>query len=267
MSKTLFDTVVGTPPPSTVDVAAIVRRRRRARAARRLGIVLAPVAVAAVTATALVTVGGGMGTPPYTAEPPLATITTLAPGLTADRLRAALAEAVAALVPDARWLPDGQAPVFKPPPPAVSRGSVIVACDAVRCTVGSPSDPPTVDVSFSGSADLQRAGKTGLVMVAVHTTRSLLDCSGTLVDDSCTATTSPHGYAMVTRSYRPSALPNGMTGPIPVTTRLVAIELPGNQVLEFAVNGPKDATAPPDMVLTEAELVSIADDVVRRVNG
>jgi hypothetical protein len=269
MSKELFEAVVGTPPPSTVDIAAIIRRRRRVRAARRLGLVMAPVAVSGVvTAAVLVAGGGGTGAPVHTGQPPLATSSAPAPELTAERLRAALAEAVAAVVPDARWLPDGQPPVLEPPPPARTHPSAIVACDAFGCTVAAPSAPPTTDVSFSGSADLERGGSTVLAMVGIHTSRSLLDCDdASFANSSCTVGSSPHGYAMATRAYRPSALPDGMTGPIPVVTRKVAIELPDGGVLQLAVNGPKDPTVPLDMVLTETELVAIADEVVHRLTG
>jgi len=267
MTKELFDAVVGTPSPSTVDVAAIIRRRRRIRAVRRLGIAVVPFAVSGVvTAAALAAGGGGTGAPAYTAQPPLATGATTTSEPTAEGLRTALAEAVAAVVPDARWLPDGEPSVLEPPPPAQTHGSAIVACDALGCTVGSPSAPPTTDVAFSGSADLERAGNTGLVMVGVHTSRSLLDCGSTPSPNiTCAVGASPHGYAMATRDLRPSALPDGLTGPIPVTTRKVAIELPNGWVLELAVNGAKDPTVPQDMVLTETELVAVADEVVRRV--
>ena len=73
MSKILFDEVIGTPPRSTVDVPAIVRRRRRTRTLRRVGIaVTAVVAVSAIVAVGLSLApgrGGRLDTGPAAPSP------------------------------------------------------------------------------------------------------------------------------------------------------------------------------------------------------
>ncbi len=55
--------------------------------------------------------------------------------------------------------------------------------------------------------------------------------------------------------------PIGVTGPVPLTTRTVAIELPGGRVLELSVNRPKDPGDQSDLVFTAAELILIADEI------
>src|SRR5215217_664028 len=140
MDRQLFDDAIGSPPPSTVDVEAVIARQRRAALVRRVGGpgLVAAAAVAAVTfgvALAVpggltgnpggggITPGGGSGTgssanPMGTSQPvrpgwppgmtdPCALPTDLPaiPGEPADiaaRLHAALDAAVRAQLPDAQ---------------------------------------------------------------------------------------------------------------------------------------------------------------------
>ncbi|HEX5995287.1 MAG TPA: hypothetical protein VFY84_09125 [Jiangellales bacterium] len=166
-------------------------------------------------------------------------------------LRDALAQAVATHAPDAHWLPDGQPPVIAPEPAPAAEPSVCVA--AGGCLAAGTA-------IFSGHADIARAENTGWVGLAIHTADpTILNCAGDV--DGCVAGLSPHGATMVTRSITPTANPNAMTGPVLMTTRLVAIELPGGQILELTVNRSKYPDDESDLVLTEAELILIADDI------
>jgi hypothetical protein len=247
MSKDLFDAVIGAIPSSTVDVAAIVRRRRRVIASRRVGAVATSVLVGGVLVAAGLTMVGRNSPAPARGSQ-----VTIAPRATAksaeQQLGDALAQAVATLVPDARWLPGGQPPVVTAPTSAIDiQGGVL----------------------YEGDGDLARAwygrGGYGHVAVAVTTSDRELTCDygGAY---TCVVGLSSDGATMVTRSYKPSALPNGMSGPIPVTTREVDIVLPGGRTLYVAAFAPKDPTvAAPDTALTESELVAVANDIARRI--
>ncbi|MFC6020820.1 hypothetical protein ACFP2T_32205 [Plantactinospora solaniradicis] len=124
MNQQLFDQVVGTPPPSTVDVVAIVRREKRRSAVRRIGTTMAAVLGLAASAGILVTAQDG---PAGVAPPPVAVDNRFqlvasdreSAQLTAKRLAEALDEALRSAAPGARWIrsnifedaaPDGQPP-------------------------------------------------------------------------------------------------------------------------------------------------------------
>jgi hypothetical protein len=252
MSKDLFDAVIGVTPPSTVDVAAIVRRRRRVIASRRVGAVVTSVLGGGVLVAAGLTLLGGK--PPAPAQGSPVTIMPGAasptPGATSpsaeQQLGDAVVQAVAVLIPDAHWLPGGQAPV------------VTVPTDDLDVQNG---------VLYVANGDLARAKYSGHVMVGVTTSDQELTCKYG-VAYTCVVGLTPDGATMVTRSYKPSALPNGMTGPIPVTSREVDIALPSGQTLYVDAFAPKDPTvAAPDTVLTETELVAVADDIARRITA
>ena len=113
----LFDEVIGTPPPPTIDSRAIVRRDRRVRAT--LWSTLGATALAAGLAVVVLATGAGpAGTPPVGAPP---TDTTVLPDnrlelrsatreeaqVSAGQLKAALDAAVRAAVPSAQWDPKG----------------------------------------------------------------------------------------------------------------------------------------------------------------
>ncbi len=113
----LFDEVIGTPPPTTIDSRAIVRRDRRARAT--LWSTLGATALAAgLTVVVLTTGTGPAGTPPMGAPPAdasavpdsrlqLRAATREEAQVTAEALKAALDTAVRAAVPSAQWDPKG----------------------------------------------------------------------------------------------------------------------------------------------------------------
>jgi hypothetical protein len=113
----LFDEVLGTPPPTSIDSRAIVRRDRRTRAT--LWSTLGATAVAAGLAAVVFTTGTTpAGTPPVGAPP---TVTTVSPDnrlelraatreearVSAGQLKTALDAAVRAAVPSAEWDPKG----------------------------------------------------------------------------------------------------------------------------------------------------------------
>jgi len=63
MTQHLFDDMIGTPPPSTVDVPALVRRERRARIARQAGYGMTAVMALAVATAGVASVSRSPGEP------------------------------------------------------------------------------------------------------------------------------------------------------------------------------------------------------------
>ncbi|GAA0247706.1 hypothetical protein [Cryptosporangium japonicum] len=120
MTQQMFDDLVGQPPPSTVDVDAIIRDRTRRRRIRQAPIVVAAVAVIAVGAT--VAGFGHLGTGPTSGgdvvvgKAPaggtkirLVVDTAEGKAKSAEELTRAYDEAVKKAVPGAEWK-DGTAP-------------------------------------------------------------------------------------------------------------------------------------------------------------
>jgi hypothetical protein len=112
MTRQLFDEYIGQPPPSTIDVKAIVRTKRR----RTIGAITASAFMAAAlaaTATAIALDGGASHpiadpSPPGSPAPTEAGFRLVADDresarATAERLRKALDDAVHATAPSARW--------------------------------------------------------------------------------------------------------------------------------------------------------------------
>jgi hypothetical protein len=108
----LFDEVIGTPPPATVDLPALVRRDRRTRRARLAGLGVTGVAAAGLAVALLADGTTPAGTPPV-ARPPgpvaadnrfvLKSDTQLDAETSAKQLAAAIDTAVRKAVPDATW--------------------------------------------------------------------------------------------------------------------------------------------------------------------
>ena len=106
MSKTFFDEVIGTPPPSTVDVPAIVRRRRRISTLRRVGIMATSVVAMSAMVAAGLSLAPGRGGRGQSgpAAPSLILIVpfgTLSPDVTPHDVADALKQAVATVAEDA----------------------------------------------------------------------------------------------------------------------------------------------------------------------
>lgn len=113
MTRQLFDDLIGTPPPSRVDVAGIVRREKRKMAARRLGGTLAAVTALAVAGGFLLSPGAGVpstSTPVAEATTPqdlrfrLVTDTKESSEATASRLGQELDKALKETAPGAQWI-------------------------------------------------------------------------------------------------------------------------------------------------------------------
>jgi hypothetical protein len=191
MNQQLFDDLTAEAPPSTIDVAGIVRREKRRRAAVRAGV---PVTAALAVAVAVGALGIGHGPAPGPSA--VASAAAPAPGsgassgassgarsgapsraprfrlaaqdkaamvATATTLRAALDAAVHEAAPGSRWLEQGltAAPTPDGEPPRI-------VADNAR----TPSDP-----MFSGVTGIGLDGRRGTLGLSVI---ALDSCTGPL---------------------------------------------------------------------------------------
>jgi hypothetical protein len=269
MIKELLDDVVGTPPPSAVDLHGIVQRERR-RGQLRLSVAAAAVAV--ITGVAI---ASGTGSDPQLAPPSMAAVdtgfrlvtdTTDSGDATARRLGIALDDAVQRQDPAARW--------FTPAHPS----------DLVRFVPGGSA---ANQQRFAGSGTLTLAGRIGQVSLTIVSdydpcpagstaekacggrggpaTARLLSCAGM---PGCVEGRTTAGARMLTSvsSSRPPT-----AGPVPDTTVLVRVQLPDRRVLELISSnlddrGPgKSSPGQAGPVLTLRQLTAVTSDLAGRI--
>ncbi|GIF23204.1 hypothetical protein BJ973_000440 [Actinoplanes tereljensis] len=161
MTQQLFEDLTADAPPSTIDVAGIVRSEKRRRTLVRVGV---PVAAIAVLATAFAVISPAAPAPPVTFSAQ-ATAPAPAPGFrlvatnratraaTAASLRKAMGDAVRATAPDAKWLAQGD-PAYSTPdgqPP-------LITGDGVQ---------RTQDQMFFGGTGISLDGRRGTIRLSV----------------------------------------------------------------------------------------------------
>lgn len=147
----LFDELIGTPPPTSIDSRALVRRDRRVRATR-WSVLGASAVAAGIAVVAFTTATAPSGTPPVGAPPSetaspadnrleLRAATREEAQVSAGQLKAALDAAVRAAVPTATWDP---------------KGFDITVIDYVQ------------PMGWIGGVDVKAAGKSGTVSASLH---------------------------------------------------------------------------------------------------
>lgn len=108
MMRQQFEEIIGTPPASTVDAHALVRREYRARTARRVGLGTTAVAAAGIT-IALLANTSPAGNPPLARQPDtgvqLTSATRADAEASAGHLTAVVEAGVRTAAPEARWDP------------------------------------------------------------------------------------------------------------------------------------------------------------------
>jgi hypothetical protein len=271
----MFDAVIGTTPPSTVDVRAIMRRRRRVVVFRRAG----TAATSVVVASALVVAGlsfasghrgrGDTG-PAAPVQIMVVPFGTLRPDVTPQDVADALVQAVATVAPDAQWASQPQ-------------------------VVASPTEGPAAGALVGGSGNLARAGRTAPVTVAIGTDAAAFVCvpnaghgetcevgispaGGTLVTrrswspaESCTVTSGP---SVDQRGSVPVVVPNGTitacgeapgTPPDWTVSWGLDLALADGLVLEVYSYASKYADGSLGPVLSETETVTVVDDIASRI--
>ena len=239
MSRALFDEIVGTPPPSTVDVLAIVRQRRRTIALRRVAIAATSfVAVSAIVAAGLGLIPSrgdtGPAAPSHDRVIPFG---TLSPDVTPHDLADALMQAVAAVAPDAQWDPNGQLHV-----------------------VASPTAEESAGAMFGGAGNLTREGVTRRVAVSILSTGDAFLCKMQSPQVGCGVGLSPAGATMYIWRYWDSSYPQWET------TWRVDLTLANGLVLEIYSYASKQlAHAELGPVLGLSDLIKVVEDVARRL--
>jgi hypothetical protein len=305
MNQHVFDEVIGEPPSSTVDVAGIVRKERRARFARRCGgAAVAAVAVLAVAAGLLT--GAQHGPERVDAAPPDATFKLVLDSresaqATAERLSAALDEAVKDAAPGAQWLAgnaygvptrDGQAPpIFTGDGVRTSdqvfagggslevdgrRGALALEImEAPVCHGSSGSTCRMPDTWRQKTAKLQQqcrelnqpnCKKIGNPDRMRQLYEEMFNCQGA---PGCTERVGPNGKKIIVRIE--STRPPTATGPGQLTSYHVRTELPEGHVLELSVGNmvekeKKDTSLPQqDPPLTVDQVVSVLTAVSSKI--
>jgi hypothetical protein len=242
MSKALFDEVIGTSPPSTVDVLAIVRRRRRTFALRRVAIAATSVvAVSAIVAAGLSLTPDrgsrgdtGPAAPSHNMVIPFG---TLAPRVTPHDLADALMQAVVVVAPDAQWAPNAQPQV-----------------------VASPTAEESAGAMFGGAGSLTREGVTRRVAVSIVPTGDAFLCTTQSPEEACGVGLSPAGATMYIWRYWESTYPQW------TTTWRVDLTLANGLVLEIYSYASKQlAHAALGPVLSLSELITVVENVARRL--
>lgn len=284
MNQQLFDEVVGAPPPSTVDVAAIVKRERRRGAVLRVGTTMAAVLVLAVSAGVTVSIAARPG---GTAQPPSTTDTGFqlladdreSAQATAQRLREALDHALKRAAPGAQWVssnryenpaPDGQPPnLFAADAPkeaqqmfnggtgvAAEGRKGTLALDIVNFGPGAPCD----------TADPKCGAENALPSHEDNKRHMFLSCRGAT---GCTERIGPNGEQMVVATD--STKLQQFSGPWSFTSYDVRVELPDARTLsltvtnEFGVGNQESSLQQQDPPLTVDQVTAIALDVASKI--
>jgi hypothetical protein len=278
--QSLFEDVIGVPPPSTLDIDGIIVAQRRAQRWRRVGagagtgLAVAVVAgAAAVTlSTTPATVGSAPGTPTPTARY----------GWTPPADQAAFDAALTA-----RLSPVARAAVLAVRPGlTLADNDVVPDTDALEFgATRRPGAPPTEVPTYYASVDVVDAAGKGLLDILVGLDADpdgLLDpesggitgpdlgtideCGPPTEETECTASTGPGGEIVIARTSGMQPLPAAAAGVPATVTHAVAVTKPdGTQVMLWATNfdrydpdglaDPYDRAEPPFSI---AELTEIA---------
>jgi hypothetical protein len=248
MTKQLLDGLLGETPPSTVDVASIVRRERKLGLLRRAGAGVAVLGVAVLASGFLATGPGGGAAP---SAPPAAIASTdpadskfrLAAEsredaeATAARLSRELDRALRVAAPGATWQ---RQDLFGRPSP-----------DGQPPNLFAPESGARADQMFFGGTGVVFEGRRGTLVVEVQSPRpcaadnakcrqeratpgfeewsrqAMMSCAGL---SGCETRTGPNGERMVVQSTS-SRTPRGGR---PLTLHQVRVLLPDGRVLTLS---------------------------------
>jgi hypothetical protein len=284
MGTQLFDQVIGELPPSTVDVAGIVRREKRRRARQVTGVATAVVALSVASALGLSMTGGpGASSPPEagrsaaaggTGAVPdtrfaLVAVTEETAAASAKRLSQTLGDALRKQAPGARWItepgvegrdtPDGRPPIL---------------------TYRAGKDETKAQELFGGGQGLLNQGRKGSLHLGVEPAVGLgedglprhnnLECpsaaslAGTPGDAfrrTCTVTKAPSGTKMLFESW----------GDGDAATICYDMALPDGRILRIMVSNTFGAqgggAVQKDTPLTAQQLKAITVDVAGRIKA
>jgi hypothetical protein len=275
MGTQLFDEVIGDVPPSTVDVAGIVRREERRGALRRAaGVGAAAVSLSVAAAIGLGLTGGtGASSPPSAAgnggtagadvadvQFALVAQNRETASASAKKLSAALDAAFHKEVPAAKW-------IFNPERPGQTGPDGVPPALSYRVVTAAKGVPEEL---FHGDSGVLNDGRRGSLHLGVNATGGAGE-DGTTVGRTltcpssgqrkCTAGTAPSGTRMIFLT--------SVSGGVRVETCIVG--LPDRRTLSITHtnNYGADGSGPPQagMPLTEAQVKAIAFDVAAKIKA
>ncbi|MER7009170.1 hypothetical protein ABT297_39850 [Dactylosporangium sp. NPDC000555] len=257
MTQHLFDEVVGTPPPSTVDVHALVRREKRAQAGRRAGYGMMAVVALAVSAGVLVSVSG-QDRNPHPAPP----VAQGAPDLrfqllandkasaeaTAKHLSAALNDALKRAAPEAKWVNVKDGGAADPTAEGLPHIAAVNLSDSRAAyfsgSVNVEAGKHVGVLSLTTMGDVGQANPRDPTNPEKKKQPIKLDCAGA---EACTEGVAPNGQKTLTIA--------GQTGN--VYLRSVRVGIPDNRILIIQVGSTNSNEAP----LTVQQITAIVVDV------
>lgn len=275
MGTPLFDQLIGDVPPSSVDVAAIVRREKRRSTARRVtGVATAVVALSVTTAIGLtMTSGTGTSSPPSVAggSAPagggtpdtrfvLVANNEESAAASANRLGAALDAAFRKVAPGARWIFNPEVPGQTGPDDQPPKLSYVVLDGSAKKS----------QELFHGDSGVLNEGRKGSLRLGVNAVDGVGEDgtpqrkAGTCPPSGaeCEAGTAPNGAPTV-------VLSKAFDNKVRVYTAEVA--LPDGRALRITVNNnygaggdgaPRQATP-----LTSTQALAIAVDVASHIKA
>ncbi|MEU8606852.1 hypothetical protein AB0C29_02455 [Actinoplanes sp. NPDC048791] len=269
MNQAMLDQLLGTAPPSTVDVEAVVRRTRRRRRIRHLAAGgSAAVAVVAVMVGASLLPGRGSKPPP--APPAAVASPSLSPSVSPsplafqlqsgtpagqqrilDRLQTVLEEAATEHAPDVRW-------IYMPDVPGEKR---------------TPDGHPVMfaldDSTFRARSGVTADGRKGGFYLSLRDVRCgagqscepLYECAPPIAD--CQTTRTASGLRLIRYVDKPGRGWHFYGVDVELADRRHAVHL--SAVNYFGGDG--SAPSAPAPVFTRAQLDAIATDIAEKITG
>jgi hypothetical protein len=265
MSMQLFDELIGDAPPSTVDVAGIVRREKRRGVALRATSVATAAVVLAVTAAVGLTMAGGTGasSPPRAGGDPTPTVAVdtrfalVADSeesieATARRLSESLDAALRETAPGAGW-------IFEPRIPGET------GPDGQPMTMSHKEGPDgkTSQELFAGAAGFRVDGRKGSMHFAIYNDDTAADGAecGPKVR-RCVEGTAPNGA-----KTRVNTVDYGNG----VIVYIARVEVADGRILQLTQGNDfgLDGAAPPqrDTPLTGEQTLAVAVDVASQIKA
>lgn len=256
MTRQLFDDLVGTPPPSTVDVKGIVRREQRARRLRHAGTATAvavAVLAAGITAGLVLRPAQPPATPAATGKPPVTATQSIEPReQTEIRLNSAWQAATARLFPGAAWSTEPDR-VLAPTAPRLNavEGAYFVDGEIVINGVSNR-------FSFSAAESHARMKRRECDLQRINACLARADAP-CLAEGGCTTLPGPPGFVLTVRQDS-QPLP-GHAKPA-ITIAVIVVNEQGRAVF-FRLRSMQawsDIPLPVDLVATVDQLRALVTD-------
>lgn len=263
MSKQLFDELLGELPPSTVDVAAIVRREKRRHTALRVTSVATALVALSVTAAVGLTMAGGTGTssppqaggettPSVTVDTRFALVADSEESIeaTARRLSERLEAALKKEAPDLKWIFEPNIPGEKGP-------------DGQPMELGYKEGKGVKKAQemFAGTSGFRVGERKGSMHFAIlNSEGATVQCPPTI--PTCVDGTAPNGAktSMLTFDYGDGVIEHSARVEL-ADGRILTL----SQTNDFGVDGA--GAAQPGTPLTGEQTLAVATDVASQIKA